>query len=354
MLEKPDKSTGKLNTERFSVNRKFSVAPMMDWTDRHCRYFHRLLNPNVLLYTEMVTTGALIHGDTERFLRYNQEEHPVAVQLGGSDPAALAECAELAQKHGYDEVNINCGCPSDRVQNGAFGACLMRSPDLVAQSVKAMKSVCDIPITVKCRIGVDDQDEYADLQRFTEAVTEAGVDSLCVHARKAWLKGLSPKENRDVPPLNYERVYQLKKDFSELEITINGGIDQVDAANEHLKHVDGVMMGRAAYHNPWLLIEVDRHIFNAEPQFIDPTSALEAMYPYIQKQLDLGERLSSITRHLLGIYQGRAGTKKFKRYISENAYKADAGLDVVKIAVEQMQTEQRFSVENDAIKAALI
>ena len=315
---------------------------MMDWTDRHCRYFHRLLNPNALLYTEMVTTGALIHGDTERFLRYNSEEHPVALQLGGSHPDDLARCAVLAQEYGYDEVNINCGCPSDRVQNGAFGACLMRSPDMVAESVRAMKSACDIPVTVKCRIGVDDQDEYADLQRFTEAVAAENVDSLCVHARKAWLKGLSPKENRDVPPLNYERVYQLKRDFPKLEITINGGIDNIDSIATQLEQTDGVMIGRAAYHNPWLLVKVDTEVFHNQANVSSPTDAVESMYPYIEYQLNQGERLSSITRHMLGIFQGRPGTKKFKRYISENAFKKEAGLDVLKRALEQMHTETHF------------
>ena len=305
---------------------------MMDWTDRHCRYFHRLLSPNTLLYTEMVTTGALIHGDTERFLTFNQEEHPVALQLGGSDPEALAQCAVIAQEYHYDEVNLNCGCPSDRVQSGAFGACLMADPDLVALCVSAMIAACDLPVTVKCRIGIDDQDEYKGLQQFTEAMTEAGCQSLIVHARKAWLKGLSPKENRSIPPLNYERVYQLKNDFPDLEIIINGGIDNLESVKTHLTKVDGVMMGRAAYHNPWLINEVEDQIFQQQPRFSNPLEALDALLPYIEQQLNQGARLHAITKHLSGLFQGRPGTKRFKRYISEHAFKKDAGLEVLEAA----------------------
>lgn len=314
------------------LDRRFSVAPMMDWTDRHCRYFHRLLSPNTLLYTEMVTTGALIHGDTERFLTFNQEEHPVALQLGGSDPEALAHCAVIAEKYNYDEVNLNCGCPSDRVQNGAFGACLMNSPDLVGKSVEAMIDACNIPVTVKCRIGIDDQDEYEGLQRFTESVIKAGCTSLTVHARKAWLKGLSPKENRNIPPLNYERVYQLKTEFPELEIIINGGIDHIEAVKRHLTKVDGVMMGRTAYQNPWILTEVENQIFNQTAPYSSPLDVLDALIPYIENQLSLGVRLSAMTKHILGLFQGRPGTKQFKRYISENAFKADAGIEVLETA----------------------
>lgn len=337
-LEKPSKSSGKIDSAGVTIDRRFSVAPMMDWTDRHCRYFHRLLSPNTLLYTEMVTTGAIIYGDRDRFLQFNQEEHPVALQLGGSDPDALAQCAAIAEDYGYDEVNLNCGCPSDRVQNGAFGACLMNNPERVAESVKAMRSACSIPVTVKCRIGIDDQDEHQDLQRFTEAMVEAGCQSLTVHARKAWLQGLSPKENRDIPPLNYPRVYQLKQDFPELEVVINGGIDNLDAVSRHLNQVDGVMMGRAAYHNPWLLTQIEQQVFQQEPRFADPLEALDAMLPYIEQQLSLGVRLHAITKHLLGLFQGRPGTKIFKRYISENAFKKTAGLDVLIQASEHWRS----------------
>lgn len=320
------------------ISRRFSVAPMMDWTDRHCRYFHRLLSPNTLLYTEMVTTGALIHGDTERFLNFNQEEHPVALQLGGSDPEALAQCAKIAEDYHYDEVNLNCGCPSDRVQNGAFGACLMNKPQLVADCVSAMMDACHLPVTVKCRIGVDDQDEQQDLQRFTEAMINAGCHSLTVHARKAWLKGLSPRENRNIPPLNYERVYQLKEDFPELEIIINGGIENTDAVKQHLGKTDGVMMGRTAYHNPWLLTEIEQQVFNQPPAFETPLQALDALLPYIDKQLSLGVRLSAMTKHILGLFTGRSGTKQFKRYISEHAFKKEAGLEVLEAATEHWRS----------------
>lgn len=302
---------------------------MMDWTDRHCRYFHRLLCRNALLYTEMVTTGALLYGDTERFLRFDPSEHPVALQLGGSDPKDLAACAQLAESHGYDEVNLNCGCPSDRVQNGAFGACLMQEPELVADSVRAMQAACNIPVTVKCRIGIDDQDEETALQVFAEHLVDAGCQSLTVHARKAWLKGLSPKENRDIPPLNYERVYRLKRDFTDLEIVINGGIHNMQQIRDHLQFVDGVMIGREAYHNPWLLARIDSEIFGEKPDFRSPVEALEAMYPYIESQLAEGERLASITRHVLGLFQGIPGTRRFKQYLSENAHKPGAGLDVL-------------------------
>lgn len=337
-LKKPFKSRGKIGIPGNTIDRRFSVAPMMDWTDRHCRYFHRLLSPSTLLYTEMVTTGALIHADAERFLRFNNEEHPVALQLGGSSAKDLAYCALLAEQHGYDEVNLNCGCPSDRVQNGAFGACLMHSPDLVAEAVSAMMASCDIAVTVKCRIGVDDQDEYSDLQRFTEALVLSGCRSLTVHARKAWLKGLSPKENRDIPPLNYERVYQLKQDFPQLEIIINGGISDLNSVVSHLNRVDGVMMGRAAYHNPWLLTEVETQIFGSKPRFSSRLEALQAFYPYIEKQLEQGERLNAMTKAALGLFQGQPGTKQFKRYISENAHKENAGIEVLEKATEHLHS----------------
>jgi len=311
---------------------------MMDWTDRHCRYFHRLLCRNALLYTEMLTTGALLYGDTERFLRFDQQEHPVALQLGGSNPEDLAACARLAESYGYDEVNLNCGCPSDRVQNGAFGACLMQHPELVANCVSAMQSACTIPVTVKCRIGIDDQDEESALQDFVGQLVDAGCRSLSVHARKAWLQGLSPKENRDIPPLNYQRVYRLKQDFSDLEVVINGGIHDMQQIRNHLRFVDGVMIGREVYHNPWLLARIDREIFGEEPNFITPIDALEALYPYIESQLSEGEKLSSITRHILGLFQGIPGTRRFKQYLSENVHKPDAGLEVLTSASDHLRT----------------
>ncbi|MEQ8952717.1 MAG: tRNA dihydrouridine(20/20a) synthase DusA, partial [Gammaproteobacteria bacterium] len=269
------------------------------------------------------------YGDTERFLRFDRHEHPIALQLGGSNPKDLAACAQLAESHGYDEVNLNCGCPSDRVQNGSFGACLMQEPELVANCVRAMQSVCNIPVTVKCRIGIDDQDEETALQIFAEHLVDAGCRSLTVHARKAWLQGLSPKENRDIPPLNYERVYRLKQDFTDLEIVINGGIQDMQQIRNHLQFVDGVMIGREAYHNPWLLARIDSEIFGEKPNFRSPVDALEAMYPYIESQLAEGERLASITRHILGLFQGIPGTRRFKQYLSENAHKPGAGLDVL-------------------------
>lgn len=302
---------------------------MMDWTDRHCRYFHRLLCRNALLYTEMLTTGALLHGDTERFIRFDAREHPVALQLGGSNPDDLAACAQLAERYGYDEVNLNCGCPSDRVQNGAFGACLMQEPELVADCVRTMQSACDIPVTVKCRIGIDDQDEENALQVFVQQLAYAGCRSITVHARKAWLQGLSPKENRDIPPLNYDRVYRVKKDFPDLEVIINGGIRNLSEAKTHLQFVDGVMLGREAYHNPWLLAQVDSEIFGQEPNYSSPLDALQGLYPYIESQLAEGEKLGSITRHILGLFQCIPGTRRFKQHLSEHVHKPGAGLDTL-------------------------
>ena len=270
----------------------------MKRTDRHCRYFHRLLSPSTLLYTEMVTTGALLRGDAERFLKFNRQEHPVALQLGGSDPEALAQCAVIAQEYHYDEVNLNCGCPSARVQSGAFGARLMSTPDLAANCVAAMVAACDLPVTLKCRTGVDARNEYEDLRGFTEAVTEAGCQALSVHARKAWLKGLSPRENRNIPPLDYEPVYQLKNDFPDLAIVINGGIDNLDAVKAHLTRVDGVMMGRAAYHSPWLINEAESQVFQRQSSFSSPLEALDAFLPYIGEQLDQGVRLNAMLRQL--------------------------------------------------------
>ncbi|MEH6637386.1 MAG: tRNA dihydrouridine(20/20a) synthase DusA, partial [Halioglobus sp.] len=310
---------------------------MMDWSDHHCRYFWRLLSKEALLYTEMVTTGALIHGDRERFLHFNAQEHPVALQLGGSNPTDLARCARWAQEWGYDEVNLNCGCPSDRVQSGMFGACLMAQPQLVADGVKAMRDACDIPVTVKHRIGIDDMESYEQLVGFIEPVAAAGCSVFIVHARKAWLQGLSPKQNREVPPLNYDWVYQLKKDFSHLTIVINGGIQTLQESQTHLARVDGVMIGREAYQNPWMLADVDPLLFGMDKPANSRDDVIAALLPYVEQQLARGAHLNHITRHILGLYQGVPGARKFRRHLSENAYKKDAGLQVLSEAYALVQ-----------------
>lgn len=299
------------------IDRRFSVAPMLDWTDQHCRYFLRLISSHALLYTEMVTTGALIYGKGD-YLAFNEEEHPVALQLGGSNADEMARCAEMAQARGYDEVNINVGCPSDRVKNGRFGACLMAEPELVAASVKAMQAVVDIPVTVKCRIGIDDMDEYADFARFIDIVADAGCDTFIVHARKAWLQGLSPKENREIPPLNYPRVHQLKASHPELSISINGGIKTLDEAASQLAHVDGVMMGREAYANPYLLADVDKTLFGATTEAPSREQIVYAMQAYIERQTDQWFKPWHAARHMLGLFQGQAGGRIWRRYLSQN------------------------------------
>lgn len=320
------------NATPFSSQR-FSIAPMLDWTDRHCRYFHRQLTRNTLLYTEMVTTGAIIHGKGD-YLAYNDAEHPVALQLGGSDPAALAQCAQLAQARGYDEINLNVGCPSDRVQNGRFGACLMGEAALVADCIKAMRDVVSIPVTVKTRIGIDDRDSYEFLCDFIATVAEqGGCDTFIIHARKAWLSGLSPKENREIPPLDYPRVYQLKRDFPQLTLAINGGVKTLAEAQEHLQHLDGVMMGREAYQNPGLLTQVDRLLFGSATPDADPVAVVRAMYPYIEQELSRGTYLGHVTRHMLGLFQGIPGARQWRRYLSENAHKPGAGIEVVEKAL---------------------
>ena len=308
---------------------RFSVAPMMDWTDRHCRVFHRLMSRRARLYTEMVTTGAVIHGNRERLLGFDAMEHPVALQLGGSDPVDLATAAKIGEDFGYDEINLNVGCPSDRVQNGRFGACLMAEPALVAEGVAAMKRAVRIPVTVKCRIGIDDQDPEEALDTLAHAVVAAGADALIVHARKAWLKGLSPKENRDIPPLDYDRVYRLKAALPNVPIIINGGIGSLEAATSHLDHVDGVMLGRAAYHDPWRLLSVDADVFGEPAPFADMKDVLMAMLPYISDQLAQGTRLHAITRHLVGAFHGVKGARAFRRHLSEQGVKADAGVQVL-------------------------
>ncbi|MBY7814366.1 tRNA dihydrouridine(20/20a) synthase DusA [Vibrio fluvialis] len=324
----------------MSLSRRFSVAPMLDWTDRHCRYFHRLLSSQTLLYTEMVTTGAIIHGKGD-FLAYNEEEHPVALQLGGSNPADLARCAKLAQERGYDEINLNVGCPSDRVQNGRFGACLMAEPDLVAQCVAAMKEVVDIPVTVKTRIGIDDQDSYEFLTNFVTLVSETGgCEQFTIHARKAWLSGLSPKENREIPPLDYSRAYQLKQDFPHLTIAVNGGVKTLAEAKEHLQHLDGVMIGREAYQSPYLLAEVDQQIFGLDTPVKKRSQLVQEMYPYIEQQLAQGSYLGHITRHMLGLFQNMPGARQWRRHISENAHKAGAGIEVVEQALAKIPYQE--------------
>jgi tRNA-dihydrouridine synthase A len=304
---------------------------MMDWTDRHCRYFHRLLSPHARLYTEMVTSAALVRGKQLRLLEHSQQEHPVALQLGGSDPRELAEAARYGAQAGYDEINLNVGCPSDRVQSGRFGACLMREPALVGDCVKAMRDAVSVPVTVKCRIGVDDQDEYADLQHFTETMIEAGVEVLVVHARKAWLQGLSPKENREIPPLDYERVYRLKREFPQLVVVINGGITTVQAMRQHLAHVDGVMLGRAAYHEPYVLAQVEAALYDMPLPSRD--SVLQHMRPYIEAELARGTALKHITRHLLGLYQGEPGARAFRRILSEGAHLSGANWSLIEQAM---------------------
>ncbi|MCG7530270.1 tRNA dihydrouridine(20/20a) synthase DusA [Psychrobium sp. MM17-31] len=311
---------------------RLSIAPMLDWTDRHYRYMVRLISKHQLLYTEMVTTGAIIHGKGD-YLSYNDEEHPLALQLGGSNPADLAVCAKRAQEYGYDEVNLNVGCPSDRVQNGRFGACLMAEPKLVAECVDAMRAVVDIPVTVKHRIGIDELDSYQFLTDFVGEVSEAGCETFIVHARKAWLSGLSPKQNREIPPLNYECVYQLKRDFSDLIISINGGITSLEQTKEHLEHVDGVMIGREAYQNPYVLAGVDSEIFGDDREILSRHQVVEHMLPYIDKHLQNGGKLNHISRHMLTLFMGMTGAKQWRRYISENATKKGAGIEVIEQAL---------------------
>lgn len=325
-------------TQLKPLDRKFSVAPMMDWTDRHCRYFHRLLSERSLLYTEMVTTGALVFGDKERFLKHNPEEYPLALQVGGHDPKHLSQSAQYAEQFGYHEINLNVGCPSDRVQSGRIGACLMAEPQTVAEAVKAMKQAVNIPVTVKHRIGINGRDTYEELVDFVGKVAEAGCETFIVHARIAILEGLSPKENRDIPPLKPEVVYRLKKDFSDLEIIINGGIGSFAEIEQHMARVDGVMLGREAYHNPYLMAEVDNRLYGTGKPMIQRHQVVEKMLPYIESELAKGTYLSHITRHMLGLYQGEPGARKFRRYISENAHKKGAGSEVLLEAVRQVES----------------
>ena len=323
-----------------ALSRKFSIAPMMDWTTPHFRYLARLLSRHTLLYTEMVTTGALIHGDTERFLRYHEIEHPLALQLGGSDPAELAHCARLAEQFGFDEVNLNVGCPSDRVQNNMIGACLMAYPDKVAEGVAAMKAATNLPVTVKHRIGIDGRESWDELCEFIEKVSAAGCQTFIVHARIAVLEGLSPKENRDIPPLKYDWVYRLKEKYPHLEIIINGGIKTFDECHEHLRHTDGVMLGREAYHNPWLLAGVDPEFFGEPAPVTSRHEALRTMFPFIEKELERGVFLTHISRHIMGLFHGMPGGRQFRRHISENAYKPGSGLEVIETALSKVREPQ--------------
>ena len=307
---------------------------MMDRTDRHFRYFLRLISRHTLLYTEMITAHAIVHGDRQRLLGYSEREHPLALQIGGSDPEELAACAQIAEDFAYDEINLNIGCPSDRVQSGKFGACLMAEPELVAECVDSMQNKVSIPVTVKTRLGIDERDSYEELISFVQKVSDAGCRTFIMHARKAWLNGLSPKENREVPPLEYEKVYQLKKEFPELEIIINGGFINITEIMTQLSHVDGVMIGRAAYQNPYLLADADRLIFGDVSEPLARDEVLDEFKIYIKKQLALGVPLNAMTRHILGLYQGQPGARAFRRNISENAHKPGAGIEILQHSTE--------------------
>lgn len=320
---------------------RFSVAPMMDWTDRHCRAFHRTLSRRARLYTEMVTTGAVIHGVRERIIGFDPAEHPVAVQLGGSDPKDLAEAARICEAEGYHEVNLNCGCPSDRVQEGRFGACLMQEPELVAECVSAMKAAVKVPVTVKCRIGVDDQDAEEALDLLADAVLAAGCDALVVHARKAWLKGLSPKENREIPPLDYDRVHRLKARLPDVPVAINGGLASIEDCMRELAVMDGVMLGRAAYHDPELLLAVDPVLFGKDAPVPDAFAAVEAYIPYVEKRLADGVPLHSMTRHMLGLFPGRPGARLWRRHLSVEGVKRGAGVEVLREALAFVSRDPR-------------
>lgn len=321
-----------------AIDRRFCVAPMLDCTDRHERYLARLISKHAVLYTEMITTGALIYGDRPRFLDFSEQEHPVALQLGGSEPDAMVQSAELVQEWGYDEVNINVGCPSDRVQSGSFGACLMTSPDLVAENVKAMTAAVDIPVTIKCRIGVDEQEPREALWALVDASANAGCSTFLVHARKAWLKGLSPKQNRDVPPLDYQLVYLLKQEFPQLEIVLNGGVNSIDECVAHLQHVDGVMMGREAYSNPYIMAQVDARLYGDDGAVLSRDDVLEKFIAYAQLRIDDGARLNHLTRHIVGLFHGEPRSRLWRRYLSENAHKAGSGIEVMRDAYQAMVT----------------
>jgi tRNA-dihydrouridine synthase A len=317
----------------------FAVAPMMDWTDRHCRVFHRHLSHHALLYTEMVTAQAIRHGDRQRLLGFDPIEQPLALQLGGSDPAMLADAARVGEDYGYAEINLNVGCPSDRVQEGRFGACLMAEAQLVADCIAAMREAVKIRVTVKCRTGIDDQDETEALDRFVESVAATGCNTFIIHARKAWLKGLSPKENREIPPLNYPRVHQLKADFPHLRIILNGGLATLESALSEMQELDGVMLGRAAYHTPWILADVDRMFFGAQNPLTSRTEAVLRMFPYIEEQLRGGVWLSKMTRHMLGLFHGQPGGRLWRQILSEQSHLPGAGLDVLRRGLAAIETQ---------------
>ena len=314
------------------INRKLCIAPMLDWTDRYFRFFARLISPNALLYTEMVSTGALLHGDVQRFLAFDASEHPLALQLGGSDPQDLARCSRLGEQWGYDEINLNVGCPSDRVQEGRFGACLMAEPQWVGDCVRAMKDAVSVPVSVKHRLGIDERDSYEELCDFVGTVSRAGCTVFIVHARKAWLEGLSPKENREIPPLDYGRVHRLKQDFPALQFVVNGGITTLEACKDHLSWADGVMIGREAYQNPWILAEMDRELFGHPAPPATPELVVERLLPFVDQQLARGVPLKRITRHILGLFRGRPGARSWRRHLSEHAGNTNAGASVIQEA----------------------
>ncbi|MFI0416118.1 MAG: tRNA dihydrouridine(20/20a) synthase DusA [Candidatus Thiodiazotropha sp.] len=318
------------------IVRRLCIAPMLDWTDRYCRYFLRLISKHVVLYTEMVTTGALLHGNRARFLDFDPTEHPLALQLGGSDPQALAECAKLGSHRGYDEINLNVGCPSDRVQSGRFGACLMMTPGVVGDCVKAMRDSVTIDVTVKHRIGVDERDSYQELCDFVGTVSDAGCRTFIVHARKAWLQGLSPKQNREIPPLSYGTVHNLKHDFPDLEIIINGGITNLDQVGEQLAQVDGVMIGREAYHNPWILAEADHLIFGQPDSTLTRHQVVESLIPFVEQELSEGTPINRITRHILGPFQGQPGARMWRRTLSEGSHLEAADSQLLSRAAAQV------------------
>ena len=318
------------------INRAFSVAPMIDWTDRHERYFLRLISKHAVLYTEMLTTGALLHGQCERFLKFDATEHPLALQLGGSDPHELAACAKMGANFGYDEINLNVGCPSDRVQSGRFGACLMAVPELVADCVAAMRDAVDIPVTVKHRVGIDDRDSWDALCEFIETVAQGGCEVFIVHARKAWLSGLSPKENREIPPLQYNVVYRLKQTYPQWQFILNGGINDIQTAQQQMLYVDGVMLGRTAYHEPYLLAQVDAVFFNDTHVIPDRCKIVEQLLPYIENEIAVGTKLHAITRHITGLFNGLPGARAWRRSLSEQATKYPADISVVTRALAQL------------------
>src|SRR3954467_2925591 len=329
---------------KYMLQTRFSVAPMMDWTDRHCRVFHRLMTRRAKLYTEMLTTGAIIHGDRVRLLGFDPSEHPVALQLGGSNPGDLATSAKIGEDFGYDEINLNVGCPSDRVKDGRFGACLMAEPELVAEGVAAMKRAVNIPVTVKCRIGIDDQDPEVALDALARRVIAAGADALIVHARKAWLGGLSRKKNRDIPPLDYDRVYRLKAALPDLPVIVNGGIASIAEAKQHLRHVDGVMLGRAAYQEPWRLLSADSELFGEVAPHATMKDVFEAMMPYIESELAGGTRLHSMTRHFVGAFHGVRGARAFRRYLAENGARPGAGVTTLREAIALVEDGSAVSI----------